>query len=101
MIWLLLWACAPEDPCVPMCEAAATAWGTCLADRDATWVDAGWADEADFLDGCDTWAWTQRKLARDAGRGDVDAICADRARAIAADPDPCAVTHMDWDGPAF
>ncbi len=100
MIWLLLWACA-EDPCAPMCDAAATAWGACLAERDAAWPDAGWADEADFLDGCGTWAWAQRKLARDAGDVDVDAICTDRTSTISAAADPCDVTRLDWDGPAF
>lgn len=100
MIWWFLWACA-EDPCVPMCEAAGTAWGACLDRRDAAWPDAGWADEADFLDGCGTWAWTQRKLARDAKDVDVDAICEERAREIPTDTDPCGVTRLDWDGPAF
>lgn len=100
MIWLLLWACA-DDACVPMCEVVAHAWGECLETRDAAWADAGWADEDDLRDGCATWAWTQRKLARDAGGVDVDAICADRAAEIAADADSCTVTRMDWDGPAF
>ena len=78
---LLSSGCGPEppDPCTPMCAAATTLYGSCLDGWGAAWTDAGYEDEADFLDACETWAWSARLLEDEAGEtGRIDATCRER-----------------------
>ncbi len=103
---LLLQACAAPDPCAPMCEAAAAAYGACL-DPDGAggappdWAAAGYDDRRAFRDACDTWAWEQRLIAAEEGDPDrVDAACAQREEALRAAADPCAAfSDMEWSAP--
>lgn len=101
---LLLLACAEApDPCAEMCEAAASLYGGCLSGWGADWSAAGYADEADYLDACGTWAWELRALEADAGRsGQVDALCAERDAQLTADDATCETyTTMDWNTPPW
>ena len=95
---LLLPACGPDqpDPCVPMCAAAARLYGECLDEWGAEWTDAGYRDQADFVDACDTWAWSARLLEDDAGEtGRVDATCRTRSKAFSGGT--CDdFTAVDW-----
>lgn len=107
----LLLACArAPDPCTDMCGSAATLYGGCLESWGLGWSAAGYADQADFLDRCQTWAWEERLLEARAVRqgqagaeGSVDATCTERDAAFtaaAADPEAlqCAVyTDIAWD----
>lgn len=101
-----LHACAQPDPCAPMCEAAAAAYGACL-DSDGAggappdWAAANYDDRRDFLDACETWAWEQRLIAEEEGAPDrVDAACAQREEALRAAADPCAAfSAMEWSAP--
>ncbi|NOY28435.1 MAG: hypothetical protein GXP62_21470 [Oligoflexia bacterium] len=101
----LILACAPaSDPCDGMCQAAADLYGTCLSDWGQDWGAAGYDDQADFVDRCQTWAWEARILERDAGeQGAIDPVCEARAGAFAqamADPsapDCAAYTGVEWD----
>jgi len=103
MLWFAL-ACAPApDPCAAMCDGAASLYGGCLGEWGADWPAAGYADEADFLDACATWAFQMRALEVDAGRtGDVDAECAAREATFAADDATCEdYTTLDWNSPPW
>lgn len=103
MVWLLLGCADPADPCTATCDAAASLYGGCLADWGAGWEAAGYADEADFVDACATWAWELRQLEADAGRtGEVDAECEARTEALAAEDATCdTYTSMDWNTPPW
>lgn len=98
----------PDADCAPMCAAAASAYGRCLAPDGAgapTWQDAGYADEQGFLDACDTWAWEQRLLARAAegrraGDAKVSAACAARAAELRVEGSACETfLAIDWSAP--
>lgn len=105
LLALLLLSCAAEaDPCPAMCEAAAPLVQACLEAEGLDWGAAGYADEAAFLESCETWAWQARLLERDAGQeGAVDATCQARAEdftAAMADPeapDCAAWTAVTWE----
>lgn len=115
LLLLQLLGCAAEpDPCLAMCDAAAGLYGSCLADWGVGWEAAGYVDEDDFLDGCETWAWELRILEAEAVRRDeldqagaVDGLCEQREVALteaAADPDDLecsAYTEIDWNEPPW
>ena len=86
------------DPCVPMCAAAAELYGGCLEGWGTDWTAAGYDDKADFLDACDTWAWTSRELEAEADKeGAVDAEC--RSRQDTLEGGTCDdFTALDWSG---
>ena len=94
---LLLAACSPApDPCNPMCTAAAQRYGTCLEAWGTDWQAAGYQDEADFLDACDTWVWVSRELEADAGtEGRVDAECREK-RAVLEQGTCDDFLELDW-----
>ena len=100
---ILLVACGSSpDPCEPFCALAASTRGECLADEGLDWEAAGYEDEADYAGSCETWAWEQRLLAREAG-GDPDAVGA-RCEALgeAVETGGCeALAAIDWDDPAW
>ena len=100
-------ACAPDGAppaCVRMCVKAAALYGGCLDDWGADWPAAGYADEADFIGACETWAWEMSLLEADAvERGDTGAAgslvgtCDDRGAAFSAPDATCdAYTGTDW-----
>jgi hypothetical protein len=78
---LILLACAAEpDPCPEMCRAGAALYGGCLEGWGLDWSAAGYEDEEDFLEVCETWSWEMRLLEEAAGAaGSVDATCEQRA----------------------
>jgi hypothetical protein len=86
-----------------MCEAGAELYGGCLAEWDADWSAAGYADEADFLDACATWSFEMRSLERDAGHdGETDRSCADRAAQFSSPAATCDdFTSTDWNTPPW
>ncbi len=99
--------CAPvlePDPCEAMCRAAAELYGSCLQDWGAGWESAGYDDEPDFLDSCETWAWEMRLLEEDAlqqgvidEKGQVEATCTERRAAFESDAATCSTyTSIDW-----
>ena len=59
---------AEPDPCTPMCAAATALYGGCLESWGVEWTSAGYDDEADFTESCETWAWSSRLLEEDAGK---------------------------------
>jgi hypothetical protein len=62
-----------------MCAAATELYGGCLTDWGVEWANAGYDDEEDFRETCDTWAWQARILEAEAGRsGQIDATCRTR-----------------------
>lgn len=80
MLILLLACAAAPDPCDAMCDAAMQRAGVCLSEQGLSWVNAGYDDEAAWLDACATWAWEMRVLEADAGEaGAVDDTCETRA----------------------
>ena len=96
---LLMWVmgCAQAtDPCDAMCTAAAQLYGSCLSDWDADWTAAGYSDESDFIDACDTWAWEMRLLESEhGGAGAVDATCSERT--VQFSDGTCSdFTETDW-----
>jgi len=103
---LLLLACAgAPDPCASMCSAAGELLGACVEDWELDWPAVGYADEADFLGSCETWAWEARLLEREARRqgeaerGAVDLLCEQREvdlRAAIEEPACEAWTAIDW-----
>jgi hypothetical protein len=96
LLSLLLGCGDADDPCVPLCAAAADRYGACLEAGGADWPAAGYDDRADFLDACHTWAWEARLLEADAGEdGAVDRTCRTRRAAI-ADGDCDTFTSIDW-----
>lgn len=102
MLLAFLLACNPApDPCEAMCAAAADLYGTCLESWALDWSAAGYEDQADFLDRCETWAWEARLLEADAGQdGAVDAACEERELTFgeALDPLTCeAYTTIAWE----
>ena len=103
LLLLGLLACqAGPDPCVPFCEAAADAEAACLSASDLDWSALGYADREDWLDSCQTWAWEQRALARDADARaeDVDAAC--QAQESAMEEGGCAmIQSFDWNDPIW
>lgn len=81
--WLLgaLVGCGLPPVCEEMCAVATTRQGECLGERD--WADVGYDDAADHAAWCETWAWEQQMLERDAGdRGRTEALCDERADAV-------------------
>jgi hypothetical protein len=97
----LLGGCGEAVPiaCADMCHAAAVLYGACLDDWGVGWEAAGYADESDFVDACDTWAWEQAVLERDAGReGQLEATC--EARRSRLEGGTCDdFTEIDWEAP--
>lgn len=88
-----------------MCEAAGELLGVCVEDWELDWSAVGYADQADFLESCDAWAWQARLLERDArrrgevDRGAVDALCHQREAELSAalETRDCeAWTETDW-----
>lgn len=99
-------ACQPKVPeaCAQMCSAAGALYGGCLDDWGVGWEGAGYADQAEFEESCEVWAWEMALLARDAQKRGVltdeaalDRTCSDRATALS---DPAATcedfTEIDW-----
>jgi hypothetical protein len=87
------------EPCEGMCDAAARVYGGCLTEWGTDWAAAGYADRADFLDACDTWAWEMRLLEDRAGSsGEVDAVCAEQEATLSGGG--CdAFLDVDWNAP--
>ncbi len=55
--------CAPADACAEMCTAALDRFQTCIEADGRTWGDSvGYADPADYENGCDTFVWELREL---------------------------------------
>lgn len=102
---LLLWLLGCDggaDPCDPFCEAAADAQAACLSASDLDWSALGYADRDDWLDRCQTWAWEQRQLARDAGASAdaVDAAC--QAEEALMQGGGCdEIQSFDWNDPVW
>ena len=106
---LFLVACAgPEpDPCEPMCEEAAALYGGCLEEWGLQWSDAGYEDQAHYLESCSTWAWELRELeAAAVERGElsrsgrVDAVCVEREELFASGS--CEdYTAINWSEPLW
>ncbi len=97
---------APDVPaeCEQMCDAAAALYGACLSDLGLDWSAAGYANQAGFLDSCQTWAWEQALVHDDAlasGATEDEAwlldTCAQRTAAF-EDADATCVTYtsIDW-----
>ena len=64
--FLVLTACGPsaaDQPCADLCETAATAMETCLAQDNQTWENTVYENAADFLLSCETWTWEMKRLA--------------------------------------
>ena len=66
MLTLLLLACAPDDDCAAMCDAALSGLESCLAAEGREWEGSGWESPEDFANWCDTWSWEQRQLGQEA-----------------------------------
>jgi hypothetical protein len=87
-----------------MCAAAAGLYGECLTSWGADWEAAGYADEDDFLEACETWSWEMSLLENDAvdqgnetASGSVVAACRERKDSFAAHDATCdAYTGTDW-----
>lgn len=92
-----------DDPCEAMCAAAADLYGGCLDDWGVGWTAAGYADEYDFIDACETWAWQMRRLEDRAGHnGATDAACARRTARFEAPDATCDdYTSIDWSSPPW
>lgn len=70
--------------------------GECLAADGLGWEAAGHADEADYIDACETWAWEQVRIDRASGRrGATGPDC--EARTALVRYDGCEAL----DGPAY
>jgi len=83
-----------DDPCDDMCAAAATTYGTCLEDWGLDWSAAGYEDDADFREVCETWAWEMRILEKETDAdGWTDATCAARAELLGTCEDYIGI---DW-----
>ena len=64
---LLLLACdRPPTACHRMCAEAAAGLEPCLEEDGLGWEAMGYQDADDFQDACETWAWEQEAMARDA-----------------------------------
>lgn len=69
LLTLPLFACdTPPEACVSMCAAAAEGLGPCVEEEGLGWEAYGYRDAADFRDACETWAWEQDQMAREAAR---------------------------------
>ena len=98
LLLLALLSCADTapDPCPDMCRAGASLYGGCLESWGLDWSAAGFEDDADFLEVCETWAWEMRMLEEAAGEsGTVDATCEERD-ALFTDGDCDDFTGVDW-----
>ena len=104
LTWLLFLGCDTSDPCADMCQAAVDTHSACLAQWEAQWTDFGYADEQDFRNSCDTWAWEMRLLEKDARSvgdldesGVVDGVCLEREKFLLSDTFNCdAWSSLDW-----
>jgi hypothetical protein len=102
-VGFLLASCTPEsDPCPEMCASAAALYGGCLADWGADWMAAAYADEDDFLDACDTWAFEMRELEGEQHEGETSDACVDRAAVFSSEEAACDdFTGLDWSLPPW
>ena len=106
---LMLLACGREDPCAAMCSAATRVYGGCLTSWDATWRDAGFADERDHFHSCETWAWEMRMLEKNALRrgnitalGHVDEHCSVKESELLSETMTCDEwSAIDWEAPLW
>ena len=86
----------PPDPCAPMCAAATELYGGCLADWGVEWTSAGYEDEDDFRETCDTWAWQTRILEEEAEKsGQINGLCEER-RALFETGTCADFTGINW-----
>ena len=95
---LLLVGCGTPLPpaCVEMCAAAASLYGGCLEDWGGDWTMAGYADQEEFVDACQTWAWEMQQLeAHHGDEGWTEGTCAERAPTFAGG-DCASFTGTDW-----
>ncbi len=62
MLLLLIHACAPDDGCTSMCDAALDRYTTCITEAGLDWgEDVGYTSPADFGNWCETWVWEARQ----------------------------------------
>lgn len=62
-MWFLLLACAPDDRCDAMCDAAKDRFEACLEEAGLEWGSSvGYEDPVDYANWCQTWAWEARQL---------------------------------------
>lgn len=86
----LLGGCAPADACAEMCTAALARFETCIEADGREWGESvGYADAADYTNGCETFTWELREL----GQADT---CATRLAVFRGD----ASEGEDADGDA-
>lgn len=59
----LLTACALDDDCEEMCDAAAASFAACLDDRGESWgAPVGYTSPTDYAGWCETYSWELREL---------------------------------------
>ena len=90
--------------CAERCDAAGVLYGGCLEAWGVDWSAAGYADEAQFRNSCETWGWEMAHLEADAvEQGTLSApgwlaqTCQDRRDAFAAEDAACSTyTDIAW-----
>ena len=111
LVSLLSIACGDgvPDPCVDMCVAAVPLAAECLEADGLDWSATQWGSPAGFLASCETWAWEQLQLERDArarravrGQGHTEAACEARLESFVGRGATCDTYEaIDWDAPVW
>lgn len=77
-MWLLLLACAPDDRCEAMCDAALSRFEVCLGEGGLEWgASVGYQGPADYQNWCETWTWEVRQLGEQDQCATKEAVFAD------------------------
>ena len=107
---ILLIACAPqaELACAELCYVAEPLQEQCLLDEGLTWAQSRWGSAEDFAASCQTWIWTQRRLARSAhsplrreGDRTLAQACTSQVEQLTAEPTCTSYRSIDWNEPLW
>jgi hypothetical protein len=95
-ISLLLFSCETDIPfeCEEMCQSAEVLTENCLMEWELDWDAAGYENNSDFQESCNTWVWEQQLLIEDAeSQGkqspNLADICLERKTIIRSDMTDC------------
>lgn len=109
--WLILLSgCVPqaELACAELCYVAEPLQEQCLVEEGLTWEQSRWGSAEAFAASCQTWIWSQRRLARSShsplrreGDRALAEACLAHVEALNLEPSCASYRAIGWSEPAW